>query len=47
MGRADVDANASRGVRPTLPPLYAGKYERMFAVLVQDGEFKVATKRSA
>lgn len=47
MGRADIDANAGRGALPTLRLLYAGKYERMFAVLVENGEFEFATKRSA
>ncbi|WP_189526287.1 hypothetical protein [Mesorhizobium sp. M7A.F.Ca.ET.027.03.2.1] len=47
MGRADIDAHASPCVLPTLPAFYTGKYERMFAVLVEDGEFEFATKRSA
>ncbi|WP_206519362.1 hypothetical protein, partial [Mesorhizobium sp. M7A.F.Ca.US.005.03.2.1] len=45
--RADIDAHASPGVLPTLPAFYTGKYERMFALLVEDGEFEFATKRSA
>jgi hypothetical protein len=47
MGRADIDAHASPSILPTLLALYTGKYERMFAILVEDGEFEFATKRSA
>mgnify|MGYP007095362408 CR=1 FL=1 len=47
MGRTDVDTGAGRGILPALCPSYAGKYERMLAILVEDGQFETATKRSA
>ena len=47
MGRADVDAHAGNGIPPAFLRLPAGKYERVQAVLVDDGQFEIATKRSA
>jgi len=46
MGRSDIDTRASGYVLPTLPHPSAGKYKRVHAVLVKDGKFEIATKRS-
>ncbi|WP_348633349.1 MULTISPECIES: hypothetical protein [unclassified Mesorhizobium] len=43
----DVDTRAGRCVLPAFSSLYAGKYKRMLAVFIEDGEFEITIERSA
>lgn len=47
VGRVDVDPRAGRGVPPAFPSLYTGKYKRMLAFFVEDGEFEITIERGA
>ncbi|WP_165779528.1 hypothetical protein [Mesorhizobium sanjuanii] len=45
--RADVDSGAGYGILPAFQVPYTSKHERMLTVFVEDGQFEIATKRSA
>ncbi|WP_366509683.1 hypothetical protein [Mesorhizobium sp.] len=43
----NVDACAGGGVLPAFSLLYARKDKRMFAIVIEDGEFQLTIERSA